>query len=250
MKKIVTILAISMMATFMTACSSETATTQAPENTATASAGSASDSSDSSDSATTLKYEYESVPTFETPAQVKQYLIEGNEIYQQSITNSGDVSLDRRIDTSENGQYPYAVVITCSDSRVTPEHVFNTGLGELFVIRNAGNVISNFELGSVEYGSEHLHAKQIIVLGHEHCGAVDATLADAGHDNIKYITDEIAEAINNETTDAREAEILNVLNSMEKIKESELVQELIAHGEVEVTGAIYNINDGSVTFLD
>ena len=161
----------------------------------------------------------------------------------------GDISAGRRMDTAENGQHPYAVVITCSDSRVPAEHIFGAGLGDIFVIRTAGNVIGEFELGSVEYGAEHLHCKLVLVLGHTHCGAVDAAINGGAHGNIAKITDEISACLP-EGCDAREAEILNVKNSISRIMESEIMQELLDKGETKVLGAIYDIESGEVNLLE
>ena len=172
-----------------------------------------------------------------------------NAEYAAQTAPSGDISAERRVDTAENGQHPYAVVITCSDSRVPAEHIFDAGIGELFVIRTAGNVIGEFELGSVEYGAEHLHAPLVLVLGHTHCGAVDAALNGGAHGSIKAITDEISAALP-EGCDARQAEILNVENSIARIRESEIMQELEASGVVEICGAIYDIETGLVDFLN
>ncbi len=83
-------------------------------------------------------------------------LQQGNEKYLNASANPGDVSPAIRKDTCENGQHPYATVITCSDSRVIPESIFSAGIGELFTIRVAGNVVNNFEIGSVEYAADHL----------------------------------------------------------------------------------------------
>lgn len=185
----------------------------------------------------------------DTSEEAQQLLVDGNEAYITSDTNEADISEERRADTAKNGQYPYAVVITCSDSRVPPEHVFNAGIGDLFVIRTAGNVIGDYELGSVEYGAEHLHSKLVVVLGHTGCGAVQATLDGGAHGHIEEITDEIASCLPENCT-AQEAEILNVQNSIEEIKSSTIMQELIENGEVEVVGAIYDIATGSVNFLE
>ena len=83
----------------------------------------------------------------------------------------------RRIETAENGQHPYAIVVCCSDSRVIPEKIFSAGLGELFVIRVAGNVLDKHQFGSIEYAAAHLHCSHILVLGHTGCGAVTAALS-------------------------------------------------------------------------
>ena len=87
---------------------------------------------------------------FADAESIIDYLEQQNEIYVQSGKNSGDLSKVKRVDTTVNGQHPYAVIVTCSDSRVPAEHIFNAGIGELFVIRTAGNVIGDHALGSVE----------------------------------------------------------------------------------------------------
>ena len=108
--------------------------------------------------------------------QALERLRSGNALYLRSRTGSGDVSPEKRADTCENGQRPYAIIITCSDSRVIPESVFGAGIGDLFVIRVAGNVMDDHQLGSVEYAASHLGVKLIVVMGHNHCGAVDAAI--------------------------------------------------------------------------
>ena len=103
-------------------------------------------------------------------------LVEGNRIYVEALDHERDLSQERIADLFENGQRPFACVITCADSRVVPEHVFMTGLGELFVIRVAGNVVGPIELASAVYACEHLHTRLLLVLGHTHCGAIKAAL--------------------------------------------------------------------------
>ncbi len=186
--------------------------------------------------------------SFDSADAVIEYMLKNNEEYIKSKTNSGNVSVSKREETAEKGQKPYAVVITCSDSRVPAEHVFNAGIGELFVIRTAGNVIGDFELGSVEYGAEHLGTKLVLVLGHTQCGAVDAAISGGAHGYIKLITDEIKGCIG-AITDARQAEKLNVENSINKIMQSEIMAELSESGAVAVRGAIYNISTGKVEML-
>ncbi|MFI3253882.1 MAG: carbonic anhydrase [Eubacteriales bacterium] len=186
---------------------------------------------------------------FNTPREVKNHMIEGNELYRTAKKNNADISYARRKDTTEHGQFPYAVVITCSDSRVPPEHIFTAGVGELFVIRTAGNVIGDLELGSIEYAAAHLHSKVILVLGHENCGAIAATLGGYAEGNIQSIINEIAMGIGN-TKSAREAEILNVEHGIDRIHSSEVIQELLRENKVTIEGAIYRISDGSVRFLD
>lgn len=186
---------------------------------------------------------------FADAQSVLAYLEEQNEIYVQTGKNGGDLSENKRKDTAENGQHPYAVVVTCSDSRVPAEHIFNAGIGELFVIRTAGNVIGDHALGSVEYGMEHLGAKLVVVLGHTHCGAVDAALNGGAHGYIATITDEISACLPTQC-DPREAEKLNVENSISCIMASEIVTELTEMGDARIVGAIYDIESGTVEFLD
>lgn len=180
---------------------------------------------------------------------VLEFLIERNESYVSSGKNEGDISQARREDTATNGQSPYAVIVTCSDSRVSPEHIFGAGIGELFVIRTAGNVIDDFSLGSVEYGAEHLRARVVLVMGHTGCGAVEAALSGGAHGYIKTITDEISSGFS-EGLSAEQAEVLNVINGMEKIRESELMKSLEANGSVVIQGALYDTFSGFVEYVD
>lgn len=175
-------------------------------------------------------------------------LQQGNEEYITASSNSGDISKEKRQDIAVNGQFPYAVLLTCSDSRVVPEHIFTAGLGELFVIRNAGNVVLDIELGSIEYGAEHLQADTIIVMGHTDCGAVGAAIMGNVHGNVQKITDIIQEAIGHEK-DITKAVIVNIENSISQIMTSESIQELLEENKVRIRGALYNLETGKVEFL-
>ncbi len=172
-------------------------------------------------------------------------LKQGNEIYLKG-ENNGDISLLKRQDTFQNGQHPYAIIISCSDSRVIPESIFNAGIGDLFVIRVAGNVMDDHQLGSVEYAAHHLGVKLIVVLGHNHCGAVDAAVNHNPDGYIKFITDEIKKAIGDEK-DEYKACCLNVKHSMEIIENSFEIHQEEEHG-LKVVGAVYHIENGKVDF--
>lgn len=172
----------------------------------------------------------------------------GNAAYLNASANPGDVSPAIRRDTCENGQHPYAIVVTCSDSRVIPEAIFSAGIGELFTIRAAGNVIDNFQLGSVEYAADHLGTKLIVVLGHTNCGAVGAAMGGGAEGFIKFITDEIKSVIGGET-DGYKASCLNVNNSIKKIAEGLHIPPEGNEKGWKVVGAIYHIDDGHVEFL-
>lgn len=174
-------------------------------------------------------------------------LMNGNKIYRDSDTSRGDISLAKRVRTCREGQTPYAIIIACSDSRVIPESVFSAGIGELFVIRVAGNVIDNHQLGSIEYAAEHLGCKLIMVLGHDHCGAVDAAINHDPDGYIKFITDEIRLAIGNENDDYA-ACCLNVKHSIEMIESSIEIRQEETHG-LKVVGALYHLEDGRVELL-
>ena len=168
-------------------------------------------------------------------------LKKGNAAYLNAETGSGNVSPDIRLSTSKNGQKPYAVIVSCSDSRVIPEYVFSAGIGELFVVRVAGNVIDNHALGSIEYAVEHLGCKLVVVLGHTLCGAVGAAEKQNGG-YVKFITDEIRRAIGIEA-DAVKASVLNIKQSVAKI------DMLINKWEdLLVVGALYHTESGAVDF--
>lgn len=176
-------------------------------------------------------------------------LIKGNEIYIDSLTNPGDISMDKRVDTLENGQKPYAIILACSDSREIPEAIFSAGIGELFVIRVAGNVVDDHQLGSIEYAADHLGCRLVVVLGHNCCGAVDAAMNHDLDNHIKYITDEISLAIGNEK-DEFKACCLNIKRSVQVIEKDIDIRHMEEEDGLCVIGAIYHLEDGRVEFLD
>lgn len=179
-------------------------------------------------------------------SEALEKLKKGNQSYLAATTNSGDISPKIRQTTCDEGQTPYAIVVTCSDSRVIPESIFMAGIGELFVIRVAGNVMDKHQLGSVEYAADHLGTNLVVVLGHEHCGAVGAAMAGNPGGYIKYITDEIRAAIGEEKDEFR-ACCLNVERSVAAIKNS---LEIKDGDNLKVCGAFYHIGSGEVEFLD
>lgn len=180
-------------------------------------------------------------------AEALEKLKEGNKRYLTAASNPGDISPKIRQYTCENGQSPYATVITCSDSRVIPEAVFSAGIGELFTIRVAGNVMDHHQLGSVEYAADHLGTKLVVVLGHTNCGAVGAAVHHDPSGFVKYITDEIRRAIGDEK-DETKASCLNVQRSVSVIRES--LKKMVDRGDLTVCGALYHIDSGEVEFLD
>ena len=182
--------------------------------------------------------------------KVLERLKRGNEIYIQHDQNAGDVSLAVRKKTAEEGQHPYAIVINCSDSRVIPDAIFSAGIGDLFVIRVAGNVLDNHQLGSVEYAFSHLDANVIVMLGHTKCGAISAAQSSHGGTDkfIKYIIDDIHEAIGDETDDYK-ATVLNVKHGVNIIQNAFHDHPDIEDGELDVLGAVYDIETGVVEWV-
>ncbi|MCD8381350.1 MAG: carbonic anhydrase [Clostridiales bacterium] len=176
-------------------------------------------------------------------AESLQRLKEGNERYLLAKNEIGDISEGVRRYTAEHGQHPFAVVIACSDSREIPEAIFSCGIGELFVIRVAGNVVDDSVLGSVEYAAEHLGCPLVVVLGHSSCGAVAATIAGGAGGYTKTITDQIALAIRGET-DERKASCLNAERT------AAAVREVLRGSGVSVVSALYDVRTGRVTFFD
>ncbi len=181
-----------------------------------------------------------------TAQQALTKLKEGNKRYADEMITA-DTSKRLRSKTFTEGQSPYAVIIACSDSRVIPESIFDAGIGELFVIRVAGNVIDKHQLGSIEYAVGHLGCRLVVVMGHDRCGAVDAAMNHDPDNNIKYITDEIKKAIG-DTQDETEACRLNTLNSVRTIEDSIQIKREEKLG-LEVVGALYRLEDGRVEFL-
>ncbi len=173
-------------------------------------------------------------------------LKDGNEHYLSSKINDADISPAIRLETAAHGQHPYAIVISCSDSREISEAVFSAGIGDLFVIRVAGNVIDDHQLGSIEYAAAHLGCPLTLVLGHTHCGAVGAAIAGESGGYIASITDEIRQAIGDEKDD-RKASELNVRRNVRLIQEA-----FAGHpelGQMETVGAVYDIETGRVDWL-
>lgn len=174
-------------------------------------------------------------------------LREGNRIYLEALDHKRDLSPERIRDLFENGQRPFATVITCADSRVVPEHIFMAGLGELFVIRVAGNVVGPVELASAEYACEHLHTRLLLVLGHTHCGAIKAAL-DGEAGPVAAVTDRIAAAIG-DVSDPYEASVLNAQAAIDDLRRSPQLSRLEREGELSLRTAVYHTHCGKVDFL-
>ena len=181
-------------------------------------------------------------------AEALERLQKGNARHLNSDVDQGDVSRARRRYLSEHGQSPYAIIVACSDSRVIPESIFSAGLGELFVIRVAGNVIGEQQLGSIQYAWEHLGCRLVVVLGHTGCGAVAAALEGGAEGFIASITDVIRLAIGTER-DACRASCLNAAAGVETIKRALKIDDEDPEG-LHAVGALVHLDTGRVEFLD
>lgn len=171
----------------------------------------------------------------------------GNSRFVEQSVNTGDIGPKRRAALSQEGQAPFAVVVACSDSRVVPEHVFDCGLGDLFVVRTAGNTIGPSELGSVVYATTHLGCKLVVVMGHTQCGAVAAALAGGESGAVSALTDRICEAIGSESDPVR-ASIANVEAGLSALRLSSEIAAQIEQGLL-LKGALHHIDIGRVEFL-
>lgn len=160
---------------------------------------------------------------------------------------------DEALKRLKEGQHPYAVIVSCSDSRVTPTTVFNAGLGEIFDIRIAGNVVDDDALGSIEYGVEHTGAPLVVVMGHESCGAVTAAYDEAHNNahaegNIEDLVEKILPSVKN-AKDIDEGIHNNIDNVAKEINNDAIVKHLVDQGKVKVVRAYYSL-DGKVTFME
>ena len=156
-----------------------------------------------------------------------------------------------RVESLTGGQAPWAIVLSCADSRVVPEIAFDTGLGELFVIRVAGNVANKSTIASIEYAVAHLGTKLIVVMGHESCGAVGAAIANGGgSDSLDHLLAEIKPAIaKTQSDDVNTVVKCNAKISAENLKSrSEIISNAVANDGVEIVSSFYNLSNGAVDF--
>ena len=151
------------------------------------------------------------------------------------------------------GQSPYAIILSCADSRVVPELAFDAGLGELFVIRVAGNVANTASIASIEYAVAHLGSSVIVVLGHQSCGAVTAAMSggDNGY-NLNQLLSHITPAIaaSGEGTAVNEVVKTNAQLTVTELEtRSAIIRDAVAHGKLKILPAYYNLDSGKVDFL-
>ena len=193
-------------------------------------------------------------------------LREGNRRFARGVRNSDLLVSEARRSELAAGQQPFAIILGCSDSRVPAEIVFDQGLGDLFVIRVAGNIVASSQIGSVEFAAEQFGTSLVVVLGHSRCGAILATLEDLMRPrepqsrNLHAIVDRIRPSVepllatefkNDSEALMRHAVRANVRASANQLRHgSELLQELIRTQDLLVVGAEYSLDTGLVDFFD
>ncbi len=195
------------------------------------------------------------------PDQALKKLVDGNLRYvenRMTLPKSSDAPAREKL---ARGQSPYAIVLSCSDSRVPPEIIFDQGLGEIFVVRVAGNVPDPIVLGSIEYGAEHLKSPLIVVLGHRRCGAVTAAVDAEGspEGNIGAILKAIAPAVaqaRKEAPGKDKAALVEtaVIDNVKRVAQSlthdsPVLHELAREGKIRIVGAEYDLDTGKVALI-
>lgn len=195
-----------------------------------------------------------------TPEEALQVLKEGNERFVKNL--KANRNLLQQVNETAEGQYPFATILSCMDSRTSAELIFDQGLGDIFSIRVAGNILNEDILGSMEYATRAVGTKLILVLGHTKCGAVIGACNNVQLGHLTGLLKKIKPAIDKETTtlENRTADNmeflnnvtkLNVENTIERIrKESEVVAQLENTGIIKIVGGVYDVETGKVHFMN
>ena len=188
-----------------------------------------------------------------SPDKAVEMLKEGNQRFLDK--NVQDRDLHIQVQNTSDGQFPYAVVLSCIDSRVPVELVFDQGVGDIFSARVAGNIINEDILGSIEYACGVAGSKAILVLGHTKCGAVTSACKGVELGNITALLSKVKPAIANVQERDGEVEVeevtkANVHQSIKDIREkSSILADLETEGKIKIVGAVYHVEDGRVTYL-
>ena len=190
-----------------------------------------------------------------TPKKAHQILLEGNKRFVNNKKAPRD--LKAQVYETQYGQYPFAVILSCIDSRVPAELIFDQGIGDIFSVRVAGNVINNDILGSMEYGCKVGGSKILVVMGHSNCGAVTAACNHVELGNITPLLAKIKPSMNIVSsskvfsdTQIDKVSRLNVTQSIDIIRqESPILNQMEKAGAIEIIGAFYSVENGTVTFM-
>ncbi|MGF1489211.1 MAG: carbonic anhydrase [Prochloraceae cyanobacterium] len=188
-----------------------------------------------------------------SPEEAISELIRGNRRFVRQRSRNPNQDRLRLLQVSE-AQSPFACILTCADSRVPPEIIFDRGLGDLFVVRDAGNIATPGEIGSLEYGALVLGAKAIVVMGHQSCGAVQAAMELGSTPGfIGSIINEILPAVQMSSNKSGDrlynAIAANVVLQKQKVQTSPVISKLVAENKVKVVGAYYNLQTGRVDII-
>ncbi len=190
-----------------------------------------------------------------TPDQALTQLTRGNERFVAGWPDHPNQSARRRREVSDAGQQPYAIILSCADSRVPPEIVFDQGLGDVFVIRVAGNVLDDVILGTIEYAVEHMHTPLVMVLGHDKCGAVTAAVERVKtNSHVQAVVDALQPALllaeGQEGDRISTAIDANIRYAVKKLQASEpVLMGACAAGQLRIVGARYNLDTGGVKII-
>jgi len=187
-----------------------------------------------------------------TPDEALKTLMEGNQRFSKDKSLHLDRTSERRQELISK-QAPYAIILGCSDSRVAPEIVFDQGIGDLFIVRVAGNVVGPLELDSVEYSALYLNSSILMVLGHENCGAINAVITGNTKDieSVAELITPAAEATQKQKSNRLEETIkTNAKMMAQQLRNSPVLSGLIAKKKLAVVAAYYNFHSGKVELLD
>ena len=190
-----------------------------------------------------------------TPKCAHDILVEGNKRFAANL--KAQRNLQDQVFATSKGQYPFAVILSCIDSRVPTELVFDQGIGDIFSVRIAGNIVNKDILGSLEYSCKVAGSKILVVMGHTKCGAITAACGGVKLGNVTQLLEKVEPAIktvrknNEELTPDQVEEVIyeNVNVSIDRIrKESPILAEMESNGEIEIVGANYDLTTGLVEF--
>ena len=194
-----------------------------------------------------------------TPAKAINFLKEGNQRFLNNLKMNRN--LLNQVNETKDGQFPFAIILSCMDSRTSSELIFDQGIGDIFSLRVAGNVLNDDIIGSMEYACQHVGTKLILILGHSKCGAATGACNGGATGKLGAVLkklnssiNEVKEELSNVTQTSEEfIEAVtqhNVVHTMDAVLEqSEVLKALFNNGKIGIAGAYYNVDNGEVTFL-
>ncbi len=195
-----------------------------------------------------------------TPREALEILVEGNRRFSDNVTANRDMK--QLLQITKDKQHPFASVLSCSDSRAPVEMLYDQALGDIFSVRLAGNIATNYAIASLEFGTKYLGSKLIVVLGHSSCGAIKAACDDFQDGHITQLIELIKPAINMEKTESKTRNSgnadfvmkvceLNIRHQMNQIvTESEIIQKQLEARAIGIVGASYDLSTGKVKFFE